>query len=229
VNYGPATLKNTTVANNPSTGQCGGTGGVPITDGGYNLDSGTSCGFATENNSLSSTNPMLGPLADNGGPTKTHALLEGSPAIDKGNSFGATADQRSVSRPLGPASDIGSFEFMDTTAPKVERVVPAENATGIAPGANVSAFFSEAMRAGSINLNTVKLYKAGTTTARPAAVSYDAATRKAVLNPDANLQRGARYKAVVTAGARDLQSNRLDQDATLSGQQQKAWFFTVRN
>ncbi len=52
----------------------------------------------------------------------------------------------------------------DTTAPRVKRVVPAENATGIAPGANVSAFFSEAMRAGSINTNTVKLFKAGTTT-----------------------------------------------------------------
>ncbi len=36
----------------------------------------------------------------------------------------------------------------DTTAPKVNRVVPAENATGIAPGANVKAFFSEAMRVG---------------------------------------------------------------------------------
>jgi hypothetical protein len=221
VNYGPATLKNTTVANNPSTGQCGGTGGVPITDGGYNLDSGTSCSFATENNSLSSTNPMLGPLADNGGPTKTHALLEGSPTIDKGNSFGATADQRSVSRPLGPASDIGSFEFMDTTAPKVERVVPAENATGIAPGANVSAFFSEAMRAGSINVKTVKLFRAGTTTALAATVTYDASTKKAVLNPNANLQRGSRYRAVVTIGTRDLAGNRLDQNPSVTGNQPK--------
>ena len=122
----------------------------------------------------------------------------------------------------------------DTTAPKVKRVAPAENATGIAPGANVSTFFSEAMRAGSINTTintkTVKLFKAGTTTALGAVVSYDAATKKAVLNPDANLQRGTRYKAVVTTGAKDLAGNRLDQDQNPSnGLQPKTWFFTVRN
>jgi hypothetical protein len=117
------TLKNTIVANNlaanglPSGKDC--LADIPITDGGYNLDSGTSCGFTTENNSLSSTDPMLGPLADNGGPTKTHALLEGSPALDKGNSFSATTDQRGVARPQGAAPDIGSFELEqpDTTAP----------------------------------------------------------------------------------------------------------------
>jgi hypothetical protein len=58
---------------------------------------------------------MLGALADNGGPTKTHALLAGSPAINKGNSFRATTDQRGVARPVGVASDIGAFEFEDTT------------------------------------------------------------------------------------------------------------------
>ena len=116
----------------------------------------------------------------------------------------------------------------DTTAPKVRRVVPAENATGIGPGANVSTIFSEAMRAGSINTNTVKIFRAGTTTPIGAVVSYDASTKKATLNPNANLQRGTRYKAVVTTGAKDLAGNRLDQNAALSGLQQKVWFFTVR-
>jgi hypothetical protein len=109
------TLKNTIVANTligsdnlPSGEDCSGI----MTDGGYNLDSGTSCGFTTENNSLSSTDPMLGSLADNGGPTKTHALLEGSPAIDKGVAVaGITTDQRGVARPQGAAPDIGSFEL----------------------------------------------------------------------------------------------------------------------
>ncbi len=178
-------------------------------------------------------NPELGPLADNGGPTPTHALQPDSPALDKGNSsVGPTTDQRGVARPQGAASDIGSFEVevADTTAPKVKRVVPAENATGIAPAANVKALFSEAMRVGSINTNTVKLFKAGTTTALPATVTYDATTRRATLNPNANLQPGAKYKAVVTIGARDLAGNQLDQDQTTSnGNQPKAWFFTVRN
>jgi hypothetical protein len=117
----------------------------------------------------------------------------------------------------------------DTAAPKVTRVVPAENATGISPRANVSALFSEAMKAGSINASTVQLIKKGTTTPLPAAVSYDAGTKKAVLNPDANLQRGATYKAVVTTGARDLAGNQLDQTPTLSGNQPKTWVFTVSN
>ena len=117
----------------------------------------------------------------------------------------------------------------DTTAPKVKRVVPAENATGRAPAANIGAIFSEAMRAGSINLNTVKLFKAGTTTPLDAAVTYEVSTNKATLDPAARLQLGSRYKAVVTSGARDLAGNRLDQDPSLTGNQRKAWFFTVRN
>jgi hypothetical protein len=117
----------------------------------------------------------------------------------------------------------------DTTAPNVKRVVPSENATEIGPGANVHAFFSEAMRGGSINPNTVKLYPTGSTTALAATVTYDASRRKAILDPSAPLVRGKRYKAVVTMGARDLAGNQLDQDTTLDGLQPKAWFFTVRN
>jgi hypothetical protein len=117
----------------------------------------------------------------------------------------------------------------DTTAPKVSRVNPTENATGIAPSTNVSAFFSEAMRAGSINKNTVKIFKTGTTTAIGATVTYDAANKKAILNPNANLQRGAKYKAVVTTGVRDLAGNQLDQNLSVTGNQPKVWFFRVRN
>src|SRR5215208_4018592 len=151
---GTATLKNTIVAKSPSASgeNCGGT----ITNGGYNLDSGTSCGFPTQN---SSKNPLLGTLADNGGPTKTHALLDGSPAIDKGNSFSATTDQRGLPRPsnfvdivnAADGSDIGAFELQapptlpDTTPPKVTSTVPG-NGGGIGPAANIRATFSEDMR-----------------------------------------------------------------------------------
>ncbi len=117
----------------------------------------------------------------------------------------------------------------DTTAPKVVRTAPTADARGIAPGANVSAIFSEAMRVGSININAVKLFKQGTTTSVAAVVSYDASTRKATLNPTANLKRGAKYKAVVGTGAEDLAGSQLDQDPNLSGDQPKQWFFTVRN
>ena len=53
--------------------------------------------------------PRLGPLQDNGGPTPTHALLLGSPAIDASSACPAT-DQRGVTRPQGAGCDIGAFE-----------------------------------------------------------------------------------------------------------------------
>lgn len=56
--------------------------------------------------------PKLGPLADNGGPTLTMALLPGSPAIDAGNtSVAPGTDQRGFPRPAGLAADIGAFEY----------------------------------------------------------------------------------------------------------------------
>ncbi len=55
--------------------------------------------------------PQLGPLADNGGPTLTHALLPGSLAIDAGNDVAHLAtDQRGRARVSGAAADIGAFE-----------------------------------------------------------------------------------------------------------------------
>jgi hypothetical protein len=67
--------------------------------------------------------PLLGPLADNGGPTQTIALLPGSPAIDaaaavaSGGDYAAVVatDQRGVPRPVGSAADIGAYEFQFTT------------------------------------------------------------------------------------------------------------------
>ncbi|HLP57307.1 MAG TPA: choice-of-anchor Q domain-containing protein, partial [Candidatus Deferrimicrobium sp.] len=63
--------------------------------------------------------PLLGPLADNGGPTETHALLPGSPAIDAGNSSNLYTDQRGFKRPINipgiadvsDGADIGAYEF----------------------------------------------------------------------------------------------------------------------
>ena len=58
---------------------------------------------------ITTNDPMLGPLADNGGATLTNALLKSSPAIDAGDTL-LIADQRARSRPQGPADDIGAFE-----------------------------------------------------------------------------------------------------------------------
>jgi uncharacterized repeat protein (TIGR01451 family) len=79
--------------------------------------------------------PVLGPLAMNGGPTATHALGAGSPALDAGIGTGLTTDQRGVTRPIdlpdiangNDGSDIGSFEFgMDLA---IEKTADVETVT----------------------------------------------------------------------------------------------------
>ena len=70
------------------------------------LDVGDVVGFTSE-----PVDAKLSPLADNGGPTFTHALLAGSPAVDLAGIIGCpAADQRGVDRPVGEACDSGSYE-----------------------------------------------------------------------------------------------------------------------
>jgi hypothetical protein len=81
-----------------------------IESDGHNLDSDGSC-FLTATGDLPKRNPLLGPLAFNGGPTETEALLAGSPAIDAGAADGCPQyDQRGVVRPQGAGCDIGAYE-----------------------------------------------------------------------------------------------------------------------
>ena len=69
--------------------------------------------------------PNLGPLANNGGPTQTFALLANSPAIDAGDDATCSAapvsnlDQHGITRPNGGHCDIGAYEYVDTTAPSI--------------------------------------------------------------------------------------------------------------
>ncbi len=127
------------------------------------------------------------------------------------------------------AGGFHSLAIRDILPPKVQGVMPLEGATDVGPATNVRAFFSEPMRARSIKATTFKLFEAATNTRISAAVSYEAATRKAVIDPEADLVRGVRYKAVVTSGAKDLSGNALDQNQDPSdGNQKKVWSFTVR-
>jgi hypothetical protein len=114
--YGNVTLQNTIVANSPYGGNCDGT----MTSNGYNLSSDNTCNFH-QTGDLNNTNPLLGPLQNNGGPTQTEALLDGSPAIDSGNPSGCTdgqghlldTDQRGMPRPDREDSggcDRGAYE-----------------------------------------------------------------------------------------------------------------------
>src|SRR6266851_1430028 len=111
-NSGSVTATGTIIANNnPGTNCFGNRFNEPF---GFNLDSGTSCRLSQATD-LTGTDPLLGPLASNGGPTQTQALQAGSPAIDHGGTSAngcPPTDQRGVTRPQGPACDIGAFEFV---------------------------------------------------------------------------------------------------------------------
>jgi parallel beta-helix repeat protein len=115
-NVGTATLKNSIVANSSSGGNCSGT----ITSNGHNLSSDHTCNFSNTGD-LNNTDPMLGPLQYNGGPTRTMALPSGSPAVDAGNPSGCTdslghllkTDQRGKPRPDTEDTggcDMGAYE-----------------------------------------------------------------------------------------------------------------------
>ena len=120
-----------------------------------------------------------------------------------------------------------TLEVIDKVPPKVTSTTPANNAKGIARGANIRATFSEPMQASSVNTTTFKLKKAGTTTFLGATVTYDPATKKATLDPNNNLKSGSTYVATVTTGAQDEAGNSLDQNSSLADNQTKSWKFTV--
>ena len=94
-----------------------GTTGAAITsDGGDNIDQGSSCAL-TAASDFSTVDPRLLPIADNGGSTLTEALIAGSPALGDPASLNCPAqDQRGVERPDG-SCDIGAFEAILRGAP----------------------------------------------------------------------------------------------------------------
>jgi hypothetical protein len=110
---------------------------------GYNLSNDSGSGFLTATGDQINTDPMLGPLQDNGGPTFTHALLTGSPAIDAGKNFTAgTTDQRGpgfvrtfdnasiANANGGDATDIGAFEVQGPPSQYAASIQQPINADG---------------------------------------------------------------------------------------------------
>jgi hypothetical protein len=159
IRVGPAsvTLENTIIAGNTAANGLGDTTGAPtpgpnvdgaVVSNGHNL-----LGVATEATGFTGTgdqtgaNPLLAPLADNGGPTRTMALSPGSPAIDAGVAAAALFDQRGLQRTFddpgvvnaatSDATDIGAFELQpdctnDMEAPTIS--CPANIVVNAAPG-----------------------------------------------------------------------------------------------
>ena len=109
-------LFNNIFANAVSGGECISLGST-YTTGSFNLVEDGSPACASLAGTIVS-DPMLGPLADNGGPTHTMALLAGSPAINAGdNTNCTTTDPRGVARPQGSACDLGAYEYIHPPTP----------------------------------------------------------------------------------------------------------------
>lgn len=117
-------VSNSIIAGNANTQLLG----MGFVSGGFNLIGGNTSSAAfnaftdgVNDDQVGVTNPRLGPLADNGGPTPTMALLPGSRAIDQGKAFALTTDQRGFARTVDhphipsakgrDGTDVGAFEL----------------------------------------------------------------------------------------------------------------------
>lgn len=193
-NYGASLLLKNSIIGAAASGSAGyGT----VTDAGNNLCADKSLVFGA--NSRTNADPGLGPLADNGGPTKTMLLLSGSPALDAGQDSAAPgSDQRGVVRPLGVRSDIGAVEMRFptiTTQPQSQTKPTGSNvsftvtAGGEAPlryqwqfdGADISGATSSAYTISNLALSHAGNYlvvvtnNIGATTSAPAVLKVLAA------------------------------------------------------
>ncbi len=167
---GSATIGNTTVFSSIVAGNLNsdvdnvGTGGNTISSSGFNLigtgNATTSFGQSTD--IVNVANPLLGTLSNNGGPTRTHALLVGSPALDAGDVSTTLAnDQRGsgFTRLIGGRVDIGSFELQAPT-PTVNLSV---DNSSISEGGGTATFTATLSNAAAFDV-TVTLSFSGTTT-----------------------------------------------------------------
>lgn len=135
LNNGSMTITNTIVGASIN-GNCGGNG--TFTSGGHNIEDEDTCGF-TDPSDRVNTDPVVGPLQDNGGPTDTHGLPANSPAVDTGDDGACPSDdQRGEPRPAdgdqdgAPACDIGAYELQAVPPVAPTATVGAGGATPVA-------------------------------------------------------------------------------------------------
>ncbi|MCB0067424.1 MAG: hypothetical protein KDD77_09750, partial [Caldilineaceae bacterium] len=107
-------LGSTILAGAAAGGNCANSAGQ-INSTGYNVESAATCALGGAGD-LANTDPLLGLLKDNSGPTPTHALRIDSPAIDRtpsgtnGCAVQVKVDQRGITRPVNASCDAGAYE-----------------------------------------------------------------------------------------------------------------------
>jgi len=207
-------------------------GVAAVVNGGNNLigiqDPATNATFGptTQTGSLAAPlDPLLDPLANYGGPTETHRLKIGSPAIDAGNNAAALPnDQRGASFPrvVGPSADVGAFESAPPLPPTVTKVAVNGGAAQRSIVTSIQVTFSEAVTFpsgigvafqlvrlgpggpnGPVNLNAVQAGNVVTLTFLPGG--------PVGLNPGVSLIDGA-YQLTIVAAAVQGAAGQLDGD-----------------
>jgi CSLREA domain-containing protein len=112
---GTTTMHDTLVAGNVDRGgqspDCTQATGTLVSQGQMLIQNLAGCAYTAALGDITGVDAKLGPLAEYGGPTLTHALLAGSPALNKGTGC-ARDDQRGVPRVAGGACDIGAYELV---------------------------------------------------------------------------------------------------------------------
>ena len=101
----------------------------------------------------------------------------------------------------------------DTTPPTIIATAPANGASNVSVGSNVTVTFSEAIDAATINGSSFELRDSSNALV-PATVSYNAATHTATLDPTPALENSAAYTATVRSGIKDIAGNSLAADHT---------------
>ncbi len=193
----PGTLKlsNSIVAN--GVGPAGSencfipTESIPTISSGFNLDSRDQCGFHAAGDQVNK-DPLLGPLASNGGPTQTMAPALGSPAIDQGAAFGQTADQRAVLRPIdlpsipnaavtgADGSDIGAVEVQPSNAFKLGKLKKNKKKGTATLSVSLAAPSAGTMTLSGKGLKTQKAIVAGQASIKLKVVARSKRIRKAL-------------------------------------------------
>ncbi|MEW6242413.1 MAG: choice-of-anchor Q domain-containing protein, partial [Chloroflexota bacterium] len=134
------TLQNNIIADNAGGQDCVSQGSVNTYGSNNLVEDGSSICLPTLTD-----DPLLGALADNGGPTWTMSLSPDSPAVDAGDDASCSStDQRGAARPQNAHCDLGAYE-LDSTVPSVSAIVRADPDPSNAASVDFTVTFSEAV------------------------------------------------------------------------------------
>jgi CSLREA domain-containing protein len=146
---GVLSLRNSILANSVGGVDCIKSDSTPAIENINNLIETTGTAFESCGISLLTSDPLLGPLQDNGGITQTMALLPGSPAINAGDDGNCpSTDQRGVMRPQGGHCDIGAYEYQMKNGSDTTGVFRPSNGLLYLKNSNTSGFADVAINYG---------------------------------------------------------------------------------